>query len=691
MKELRSFVIGFVGVCGALGIADAAYAQTTTTDLPSVAATPPQTEERSAREQALTKLFEGQRHMWQAQRLRTQAGRLNAYRLAQSAFENAVAVDPTLAEAFTALAELAVTLPPGNIDTAIEFARSAVKLNPQNYGGQRMLARLCTIKSRLNNGKLDEEFADRAAAAWKDVVRLDPRNAEGWAFIAAFAEAKGRVPEQIDALKKWVSSTSPADVQFYARVMKGAGLTAESATLKLAETLSGSGKSGEAISVLVDLITDGGDNSEAVSLLSRIVDSVEGDASVAALTALQQAESVNADNIQLTNILARLYSRLERNSEAIAAVDRRSASLMSTDRRGASMLYVSLSDLYLESDRYDPAFAALEKALSVRGIQQGGKLADEDREFATFIFEKLIHLGKVSDRLAVARKYIERARKVFGNEDPFADRQMVSLLQAFGLRKEALAIVRSFRKLRPTDNSLLRSEATILAGLGQIDEAVALFKERKAVPVAPSTASTGPVATAAVRVPTSDEFSDLFFIAGLYLKAGLSREAISAAAAALVAARGTERKQLAKVALADANRLNGDRTAAEKLLRDVLSEMPRSPIALNSLGSLLAEKEGGLDEAVELIRKALAIDQKNASYLNSLGMVLLKLGEISDAEKYLRSAARLDAGSSSIYENLGDLYEEKNDTQAAKTAWRRALRVAYSQAETDRIRKKLGN
>jgi hypothetical protein len=34
------------------------------------------------------------------------------------------------------------------------------------------------------------------------VVRLDPRNAEGWAFIAAFAEAKGRVPEQIDALKK---------------------------------------------------------------------------------------------------------------------------------------------------------------------------------------------------------------------------------------------------------------------------------------------------------------------------------------------------------------------------------------------------------------------------------------------------------------------------------------------------------
>jgi len=488
-----------------------------------------------------------------------------------------------------------------------------------------------------------------------------------------------------------VSSASPADVQFYGRVMKGAALTAESATLKLAETLSDSGKSGEAIAVLVDLIADGGENSEAVSLLSQIVDSVEGDASVAALAALQQAESVNADNIQLTNMLARLYSRLDRNNEAIAAVDRRSASLMATDRRGASMLYVSLSDLYLEADRYDPAYAALEKALSVRGIQQGGKLADEDREFAVFIFEKLIHLGKVSDRLAVSKKYIDRARKVFGSEDPFADRQMISLLQAFGARKEALAIVRSLRKLRPSDNSLHRSEATILAGLGQVDEAVALLKTKNAAPPPDGPGAAPSPNTVTVRGPAGDEFSDRLFITRLYLQAGRAGEAVLAATGAFAIARGTERRQLAKVALADAHRLNGDRAAAEKLLRDVLAEMPRSPIALNSLGSLLAEKEGGLVEAVELIKRALAIDQKNAAYMNSLGMVLLKLGEISNAEKALRSAARLDAASSSIYENLGDLYKEKNDGQAARAAWRRALRVSFSQAETDRIRKKLGN
>ena len=669
-------------------------AQIPATGEPAVAATSEnriQTgEERSPRERALLKLFEGQRNMWQAQRLRTQAGRINSYRLAQKAFQEAAAIDPTLAEAFTALSELAVTLPPGDIDSAIELARSAVKLNPQNYGGQRMLARLYTITSRLNNGKLDPEIADRATAAWREVARLDPRNAEAWAFIAAFSEARGRVPDQIEALKKWVSSSSPADVQFYSRVMKGGGLSSEAATMKLAETFSGLGRTDEAISVLVDLIADDSENAEAVSLMSQIVDSVEGGASASALTVLQKAESVNADNVQLTSMLARLYSRLDRNNDAITAVDRRSAALLATDRRGASMLYVSLSDLYLESDRYDQAIASLEKALSVRDLHTGRKLADEEREFAAFVFEKLIHLGKVADRYTIARKYIEKAAKLFGPDDQFADRQMIFLLQDLGSRIEALELVRSLRKARPADTGLLRSEATVLTTLGRIDEAVALVAQ-SAAPETSGQASAADLTPPNVRVPATDPFSDRLFIAGLYSKAGRSKEAITAATEALAVSRGLERRQLAKVALADARRQSGDTAAAKQLLREVLSEMPRSPIALNSLGALLAEQDEKLDEAVELVKKALTIDQRNAAYLDSLGYVYLKLGKLSEAEKALRSAARLETGSASIYEHLGDLYKARNNEQAAMGAWQRAMRLSYLPSETDRIRKKIGN
>ncbi len=694
MKPVLSFIIGIGALCIAPATLVPVIGQTTIpAPTPSVVAPAesPQPDVRSARERALLKLFEGQRHMWRAQRLRSQAGRISSFRLAQAAFENAVAIDPTLAEAFAALAELAVTLPPGNIEAAIDYARSAVKLNPQNWGGHRMLARFYTIKSRINNGKLIDEFADQATAAWREVARLDPRNAEAWAFIAAFAEAKGRVPEQIEALRRWVSSAAPSDVQFYVRVMKGSGLTPESAALKLAETLSTSGNDPEAISVLVALISDGGENAEAVSLLSQIVDTVDGESSATALTALQEAESANADNVQLTSMLARLYSRLGRNVDAIAAVDRRSASLTATDRRGASMLYVSLSDLYLENDRYDQAIAALERSLSVRGVHAGRTVSDDDREFAAFVFEKLIHLGKVSDRFAVAKKYVENAGKVLGGDDKFADRQMVALLQSFGERKEALKLVRSLRGFRPTDNGLLRSEATILSGLGQVDEAVALIKEKKALPEVAASALAAAATPAPGRAPASDDFSDRLFLSDLLLKAGRPKEAVSMANEALTAARGAERRQMARVALADAYRQSGDMVQAESLLRTVLGEMPRNPIALNSLGLVLAEKADGLDEAADSIRKALAIDQKNAKFLNNLGLVYFRKGQVSEAEKLFRRASRLDTDTSSIYENLGDVFNTKKETRSARNAWQRAVRLSYGQVESDRIRKKLGN
>ena len=182
-----------------------------------------------------------------------------------------------------------------------------------------------------------------------------------------------------------------------------------------------------------------------------------------------------------------------------------------------------------------------------------------------------------------------------------------------------------------------------------------------------------------------------FFPAGSHLGGEDELRAWTAAAGALAAARGMERRQLAKVSLAEAHRANGDIATSERLLREVLAEMPRSPIALHGLGSLYLEKGERLDEAVELIKKALTIDQKNAEYLNSLGLVYLKLGRLPEAERNLRSAARLDAGSPSIYEHLGDLLKEKNELHAAETSWQRALRLSIDPIRSDRLRRKIGN
>lgn len=657
---------------------------------PAAAASPMETgEPRPRREQAYIKIFEGQRHIWKLQRMQTQAGRANSRRLAKEAFEAALTLDPTLAEAHTALSQLAVATQPRDIDEGIKQAELAVKIDPNNLGGHRMLARFYTVKSRLNNGPLDQAYASKARGAWTEVTRLEPRNAEAWAFLSAFAGARKDTSAEIEALRKWVSASPPSDVGFYEGTMAGSNLSAEAANLKLASALMNSGASAEAAAVLGDLISDDPENSEAIALLSEMVDTIEGSPASAIAAALRQAVFAKPDNVSLVDMLARLQNRLGQFDDAVALLRKNIVMLAKTDRRAASTLSLSLAELYLLRDRYDDSTEALENALTVRGVTAAAPVKNEDREFVQYVFEKIIHTAKLADRPQAAKAGIEKARKILGKDDLFADRQMIAFLQAQGSRQEALALVRSLRAGRPEDARLLRTEASLLTDLGQVDAAVDLIKKKGGTRPVPSPPA-GNSETVTIPVPQTDEFSDLLFVANLYSRAGRGKDAVDAANEALSAAAGMERRQIAKTTLATAQQMNGDTAAAEKTLREVLKETPGNPIALNNLGYFLTERGEKLEEAVEMIRQALKIDPRNPSYLDSLGWAYFKLGKLPEAEKYLSDAARVDADSATILEHLGDLHREKNDLVRAKALWTRALRLAGEAEEIDRLKKKLG-
>lgn len=645
----------------------------------------PPSDSRVRREQALAKLFEGQRYMWKLQRMQSQAGRSGQRKLAKDAFEASVTLDPTLAEGHTALSQLAVAVPPRDIEEGIRQAELAVKADRQNLGGHRMLARLFTAKSRLNSGTLDSLFADKARAEWREVARLDVRNAEAWAFLAAFAEARNNLNEQIDALREWVAAFSPTDVGFYEGTMGGSSLSPETANLKLASALTKAGKPGEAAAILSDVFADDSENAEAITLLSDIAGSIDPASSAAVISALQQAIYANPKNVSLIDTLARLQGRVGHFDEAVALLKAGIATLAKGEARAASTLAVSLSDLYLKKDRYAETAVALENALTLRSISVAGPIKEEDRDFVQYVFEKLIHVAKLANKPEAVKAYIERARKLLGKEDVFADTQLAMFLWKHGSIREALSLVRGLRVGRPSDISLLRMEATLLVDTGQADPAVELIrKSRRLRPTAETTGGE------TVVVPPADEFSDLLFISNLYTRAKRGRDAIETANQALSLASGTERRQIAKTTLATALQTNGDPAAAERILREVLHEVPGNPMALNNLGFFLTERGERLDEAVRLITQALTVDPENPSYLDSLGWAYLWLGRLEDAEKYLTDAVRFDPDSSTIREHLGDLYRQKKDPEKAKAMWEAALRMSADAEDTDRLKKKLG-
>jgi tetratricopeptide (TPR) repeat protein len=126
-------------------------------------------------------------------------------------------------------------------------------------------------------------------------------------------------------------------------------------------------------------------------------------------------------------------------------------------------------------------------------------------------------------------------------------------------------------------------------------------------------------------------------------------------------------------ALVDLYQDGGRVSDAERVLRQILVNEPANPIALNTLGYLLAVRGDQLDEAIRLVRRALDKDPDNGAYLDSLGWAYFRKGDMDEAEKYLLAAAARMPDNAEVQDHLGDLHARRGRWQDAITAWTRAL------------------
>lgn len=125
---------------------------------------------------------------------------------------------------------------------------------------------------------------------------------------------------------------------------------------------------------------------------------------------------------------------------------------------------------------------------------------------------------------------------------------------------------------------------------------------------------------------------------------------------------------------------SGDVKTAEKIYRDLIElgnadVNPWYEIATNNLGYLFAEKEKRLDEAEELVARALAVNPNAAYILDSMGWILFQKGEFEEARVYLERAAHLSLGDGEILFHLGQLYEQLGMFDQARQQYDRALRA----------------
>jgi tetratricopeptide (TPR) repeat protein len=101
---------------------------------------------------------------------------------------------------------------------------------------------------------------------------------------------------------------------------------------------------------------------------------------------------------------------------------------------------------------------------------------------------------------------------------------------------------------------------------------------------------------------------------------------------------------------------------------------------LNSLGYLYAEDGVQLDEAQALIERALDLDPDNGAYLDSLGWVYYKKGQYEEALKYLKEADQF-LEDPLIREHIGDVYFKLNQRDDARKYWQLSLELLPEQSD----------
>ena len=463
------------------------------------------------RAQAYAKLLKGQRYIFE---LKQGGSRDESLGLARQAFQEAAALDPTLAEAHTLLAEIAFYYPPQDFDAAASSGKSATLVDPDNFGAHQLLARVYTIKSGLREGSLQSEFVELAIKELKEVARLDKNNAESWALLGEFYEATKRTEAAMDAWMHWAAAPQATDTRFF-QYITNRELKTDAANERLAVALMTAGRFSEALSAIRRAVTLEPDNRNYLLLLNRAFEA-DGSRDKGAITDLQRIVAADPENTLALQVLAQMILRAGRWEEATALLRGR---LKGTPADFA--VYLAISSAYSQGGKWQEAVEAARKALELAPPQ--------NRDMVT---AALLTLSSAQERL-------------------------------------------------------------------------------------------------------------------------------------------------------------GDVKGAEESLRRILATDPNHATALNNLGYFLTERNERLPEALEMIQRAVKAEPTNASFLDSLGWVYFKLGQLKEAEQNLSQAARGDTTSATIQEHLGEVYQARSEPAKARAAWEKALSLSVEPAQTARIKARL--
>jgi tetratricopeptide (TPR) repeat protein len=325
------------------------------------------------------------------------------------------------------------------------------------------------------------------------------------------------------------------------------------------------------------------------------------------------------------------------------------------------------------------------------------------------LLHRMADLYRASGELDRATKFYEELLEKAG-ANPGATailrQQLIQLYYIAGRRADASRLLREVVRENPNDprvhyllGSLAAQGREPAEAVGHFERAVALDAsfEPAYYDLAISQLSAGQVEAALATLEKARErFKlnfQLEFVTGIALAAAKRyTDALKSYTSAELLARSGDPDRLNHIfyfQVGAANERAGRYEEAEAAFRRCLELAPDYPEALNYLGYMWAERGVNLEEARDLIAKAVAAEPESAAFLDSMAWVLFKLGKPAEALEWMeRALQHSEKPDATLLDHHGDILWALGRDEEARAAWRKSLEVEASEAIREKLERK---
>src|SRR6267378_1106922 len=576
------------------------------------------------------------------------------------AYKKAYALDPKSQVIGERLAEMYWKAQ--RIHDAVTEAQGILKRDPDNVQSRRLLGRIYLRSlGDVSAGNGQPETVNRAIEQYREINRLDPSDTESALWLARLYRLKNE-HDKAEQVLRGILKTDPENepaVEQLTQLLMDQGKSPEAVTLL--EGTTAHSPSPVLLDLLGDAYTQAHELAKAEEAYRKAVELDPSELShqrglgqtllaeekySEALKVYQKLSDVMPDDSDVYLRIAQIYRELHQ-------LDKAEENLVKARQYAPGSLEVMYNEamLYQAQGRYEDAVRVLSDAVTgIKGqstavpsrrrslailYQQLGQLYRDTQNYqaAIFTFEELGHLGEEEDR---------RSRLLI--MDTY--RQARDLPKAMQAGKEALAKY-------PDDSSIRNSLAMMLGEAQQPDEAIKLLQ-------------VGLKGTAVNR-------ETYLSYAQIYERSHRFTEAEAAARKAEALAVQPADNELAWLILGAIFERQKQYDKAEEEFKKVIDVNPKNSMVLNYYGYMLADRGIRLDEARDLIQRALDQEPYNGAFLDSLGWAYYKQNKLDQAELTLRKAVERESHDPTIREHLGDVLAKQGRMELAVVEWEKSL------------------